>query len=966
MVEVRWLLDVSVVETLGTKSQPLRMQMGILSKYYPTDGRQEYAPWSLSDFYDSVYVPPSDTSISPRLQQTLSETTLYPFQQRAVDWLLRREGVTYPADGEQPLIASESPLSPPVSFQPVQDANGRNVYISHLRGLIVSDFNALNDSSRALRGGILAEEMGLGKTVELISLMCHNKRTLPQGDILDAYTGAIVKPSGATLIITPPSILEQWKNEIRTHAPELKVTHYEGVPAHSAPKAKHAEATTDNLMQYDVVLTTYDVLKREVHFATPPPDRSLRHKSKHERSKSPLVEISWWRVCLDEAQMVESGVSNAARVARIIPRCNAWAVSGTPLRKDIQDLRGLLMFLRYEPFAGCKAAWERLRLDKASFRAIFNQITLRHTKDKIREELRLPPQKRVVITVPFTAIEEQNYSEMIRQMCDECGLSPEGHLNMEDQDPSDPVILEKMRAWLVRLRQTCLHANVGMRNRKALGAKNGPIRTLHDFLEIMIDRTDTSLKAEARNVIDAQIRQGHIIGNAMDHEDRNMRARTFYLKALEEAQGFVKACRHELVQENEKLDTLRLEDNHDLDDEAKESQNLGRIPVIRMALRSFLELEHVCTFFIANSYFLTKDNAACTKPESEEFYALEKQEEHWFAKAKEIRAEVLRDSQTRAQRQMDVLKRRTLWQLSPIADLSDMGGLEGKKILDMMDDVCDVLNAQALQLDKWRQRIVDILQQPLVDADQGEKTTGEEYEDSTKAQDELYIYIMAFRTLVADMSAAVNGQENLLTKYELETAEKQANDPDPEKRGHAPELVLEVAKIRRRLKPTEEIGSIKAVIAMVRSLLTSLEWKAGGRDERAAAESAIVQKQFAKIQAIAREQSKALTELEKEQDLFRATMNQRLEFYRQLQQISDTVTPYKEDLDPTFDANANRIQQEREVKAKRALAGHKTKLNYLINLRTDNQQSDVSHSCIICQEEFEIGVLTTCGHKVSC
>lgn len=31
--------------------------------------------------------------------------------------------------------------------------------------------------------------------------------------------------------------------------------------------------------------------------------------------------------CL-EAQMVETGLTNAAKVARVIPRCNAWAVTG--------------------------------------------------------------------------------------------------------------------------------------------------------------------------------------------------------------------------------------------------------------------------------------------------------------------------------------------------------------------------------------------------------------------------------------------------------------------------------------------------------------------------------------------------------------------------------------------------------------------------------------------------------------
>lgn len=950
-----------MVEQLGPKTPYGRDDLEILSRYLPQESRQANTPWALSDFYDSVHIPSDDVEISPKIEHSLPETKLYPFQQRAVDWLLRREGFAYARSMDQLQLLDESSAYLPVSFEATQDATGKTCYISHLRGLIVQDPATINDSSRMLRGGILAEEMGLGKTVELIALMLHNKRVVPEGDVFDAYTGTFVKPSGSTLIITPPSILEQWKNEINAHAPELTVMHYTGLPPPSASEKEHAEATAEHLMQHDVILTTYNVLSREVHFAKPPPDRSLRHEKRHLPRKSPLVQISWWRVCLDEAQMVESGVSQAATVARIIPRCNAWAVSGTPLRKNIQDLRGLLTFLRYEPFASCKAVWDRL--DKPSFRAIFGQISLRHTKDKIREELRLPPQKRVVITVPFTAIEEQNYSEMIRQMCDACGLSPEGHPLREDRDASDPEVIDRMREWLVRLRQTCLHAHVGRRNRKALGAKNGPLRTVHEVLEVMIDQNDTSLKAEAREFILAQIRSGHVRGNAKDVEERSKTALPFYEQALKDAQGYVGTCRNELVLEKEKLGTSGLDNEQESDDEDKEGLNLGRIPAIRKTLRSFLELEHACKFFVGTVYFQIKSNETLTKADSEEFHRLEKLEVEWYDEAKKIRRELLRESQNRAQQQMKKINsRKPFYHIAHIEDLPDLGGIEGKKILDMMDAISDLLNAQATELESWRQKVVNILLLPLVDEDEGKETTGDEYEDSTKVQDELYVYIMALRTLIADRNAAVNGLHDVLVEHELKEAEKQAR----EKEGHAPELVLKIAELHRKLKPTDEVGSLKGVVSGTRSLLTSLQWKAEDGDQRAKAELAIAQKQFFKIQALATEQAKILAELEKEQELFRIAMNQRLEFYRQLQHISDTVTPWKEELDPIFDEREFKNQQKKMTDSKRRLAGFKTKHNYLTNLRQENSQSDVKHECIICQDEFEIGVLTSCGHKVSC
>ena len=130
---------------------------------------------------------------------------------------------------------------------------------------------------------------------------------------------------------------------------------------------------------------------------------------------------------------------------------------------------------------------------------------------------------------------------------------------------------------------------------------------------------------------------------------------------------------------------------------------------------------------------------------------------------------------------------------------------------------------------------------------------------------------MGLRTLVADRNAAVNGSQDVLVEHELKEAEKKARTNE----GHAPELVLEVVAMHRRLQLPAGVGSLKGVVSGTRSLLTSLQWKADAGDERAAAERTIVEKQFTKIQMVASEQAKVLTELEKEQELFRAAMNQR-------------------------------------------------------------------------------------------
>ncbi|KAF1920165.1 SNF2 family N-terminal domain-containing protein [Ampelomyces quisqualis] len=972
-VTIHWALNLSVVEAASVATKHMKEDLKLLSRYFPAAAAQSDTPWTLSDFYEAVHVPPADLQVSPRLQQTFAETHLHPFQARAVDWLLRREGVAFSPAGSLESCVDDAP---PASFRNTQDALGKDCHVSQLRGMVVTDLQlAEEDPLQSLRGGILAEEMGLGKTVELIALMTHHHRTITHDKLFDAYTGAYVTPSRATLIITPPSILEQWISEINTHAPELKVLHYRGLPPSSAPKEEHAATTLDNLMRYDVVLTTYNVLSKEIHYATPPPDRSLRKAKRHERRKSPLVEISWWRVCLDEAQMIESGVSQAAVVARIIPRCNAWAVSGTPLRKDVQDLRGLLIFLRCDALANNKAVWDRL--DKGSFKSIFNQISLRHTKDKVRDQLLIPPQKRVTITVPFTTIEEQNYSDMVRQMCDACWLTPEGQPLGDERDANQREIIERMRDWLVRLRQTCLHAHVGRKNRRALGARNGALRTVHEVLEVMIEQNDANWKSESREMILQQIKLGHITAYAGNIINRAESALPYFKDALMVAQGYVRACRAELVAELKKIGkspraqmvsngTALSSDGQDRDSEdEKDTEILGSIPIIRKALRSFLELEHACCFFIATTYHQMKENKLTTQHEDIEL--LEKHENDWYQTAKLIRRELLQESKTRAQRQMsNVSSRNPFHQIPQIDDLPEFGGIESRQIPNTMDNISDFLNAQADLIQSWRKKIVDILLLRLTDDDDDQEMTGEEYDESLKAQDELYVYIMALRTLIADRNATAHGLQDTLVEHELRAAEKQALQKDTEdkseSRGHAPELVIEIAQTRRKLQAMLEGGSLKGVVFGVRSLATALQWRANGGDARAAAEHAVVQKYLARIQTIYTQQAKTITELEKEQEIFRATMNQRLEYYRQFQHISDTVAKYKEELDDTFDAREFAKCEKLRQHKKDTIASLKTKHTYLTHLRAENQE-EAKAECIICQDTIELGVLTTCGHK---
>ncbi|KAJ5739736.1 hypothetical protein N7533_012520 [Penicillium manginii] len=917
--------------------------------------------WAPREFYQSVHVPPDTIDASANVKCPDLVCDLFPFQRRAVRWLLEREGMGLEKDGKLVPIDRSLNGNLPASFTHMKDADGQDCYFSHLFMIITRDISNWHDAADTLRGGILAEEMGLGKTVEMIALMSLNKRpeqVKPDPDGL--------RVSGATLIITPPAILEQWKQELEQHAPKLRVHHYTGI---KRTQQQSDDLVVEEIADFDVVLTTYNVISREIHYAGATPTRNLRHEKRFATRKTPLVRISWWRVCLDEAQMIESGVSNAAKVARLIPRQNAWAVTGTPLRRDIDDLSGLLLFLHYHPFSYSSHLWKRLysRFGPVLVK-IINTIALRHSKDRVRDELRLPPQKRVVITTPFTAIEEQHYGQLFEEMCDSCGLDAFGAPLRGDWNPDDPTIIEKMRTWLTRLRQTCLHPEVSGSNRRALGAGNGPLRTVGEVLEVMIETTDTSIRTEERSLLLSQLRRGQLLETAR----RGKEALDLWQKTLDHSTELVKDSREQLRLQRLKNkenktngDAATFSETPDIsDDEAEEADKNSRIGQCRLKLRAALEVQHIAVFFTANAYYQIKTDTNLTQPESDEFQALEKKEVEGYEAAKVIRKEMLIDISKKVERYMRIIKEKTrkngFVNIPKMKPFLYSRGLESYRILNKFEDLCAALNEHAKQYEVWRDVMTKLVSQSLIDQEEDAELEGDEYERSTKHQDEMYVYMEALRSMYADRHDALTGQKNILISHEVKAGIIQAQKNE----GPSPKLFLSIMNTRSELMPDPEFGSLRGIVSELRSLVTSLEWQASGGSSRASAELEMVGMVLKNAGQMISEQLKVSSSLEREVEMFRDTMNNRLEYYRHLQQISDTVAPYDEENagKPMDEALfASKLKQEETLESK--ISTLKSKRRYLFHLRDESGSEDSSRICIICQSSFEVGVLTVCGHK---
>ncbi|AEO56866.1 hypothetical protein MYCTH_2125853 [Thermothelomyces thermophilus ATCC 42464] len=592
---------------------------------------------------------------------------------------------------------------------------------------------------------------------------------------------------------------------------------------------------------------------------------------------------------------------------------------------------------------------------------------MRHSKSLVRSEIAIPPQKRYVITMPFTAVEEQHYQSLFEELAETCGLDGRGNPLQGDWDPEDPAVQRAMRVALDRLRQTVLHPEVGNRNRRALGHKAGPMRTVTEVLDAMLEQSESAMRTDQRSLLSTTLVKGQIFACQKRVHD----ALAVWREVLAKSTELVDESRAQLdreVQEAQKAKASEtrsaMEDGEDVEDDDADDVVSPQVGEARRRLRSALEIQHRAVFFCANAYFSIKSNEEETPPDSDQFKSLEKMEVDAYDRAKEIRKEILQESNGKARKLMERLTKAASEQafaVIPTFTSVEKNGIESRRIGDAIEELNVALDEQAARIDDWREHVIQLLLKPLVDEESGE-ITGEEYEQSTKLQEEILVYLQILRKACADRHAAITGQKNFLVEHETKVASRMATAGE----GPFPEKFLALLKVCESVRPPfvegDPLTSMRGIISELRALSVKLRTDAGTGSSRATKELAIVSGLLKSTLRHQTEQTKAATALEKEIERFRDTLNARIEFYRQLQEVSDTVREYEGSLEPDALENAmlRTIGQERELQEKLNTA--QSKHRYLMFLKEAESDSPEQRMCVICQSDFTVGVLTVCGH----
>jgi hypothetical protein len=145
-------------------------------------------------------------------------------------------------------------------------------------------------------GGILADDMGLGKSVQTLAHLLREKESR-----------RLTRPA---LLVVPTSLVFNWCSEAARFAPKLRV-----LSLHGPTRAERFS----EIDAHDVVITTYALLVRDTEL--------------HKRE--------WHAAILDEAQALKNPLSKAAQIAMGLRADHRVLLTGTPVENHLGDLWSL-------------------------------------------------------------------------------------------------------------------------------------------------------------------------------------------------------------------------------------------------------------------------------------------------------------------------------------------------------------------------------------------------------------------------------------------------------------------------------------------------------------------------------------------------------------------------------------------------------------------------------------------------
>ncbi|XP_057698169.1 chromodomain-helicase-DNA-binding protein 1-like isoform X1 [Corythoichthys intestinalis] len=227
------------------------------------------------------------------------------------------------------------------------------------------------------QGCILGDEMGLGKTCQTISLL--------------VYMSGALDVKGPFLVLSPLSVMENWRSELERFAPTLTVLCYKG------DKDRRAEIQGD-MSDFHVLLTTYELCLKDASF---------------------LRRWKWKVLVVDEAHRLKNQNSLLRKTLMEFSVGFRVLLTGTPIQNNLLELYSLLSFIQPNVFlADGGDGFTRSYADvqsrpalAADLQSVLEPFLLRRVKSEVAVDL--PKKTEVVVYHGMSALQKKYYKALL-------------------------------------------------------------------------------------------------------------------------------------------------------------------------------------------------------------------------------------------------------------------------------------------------------------------------------------------------------------------------------------------------------------------------------------------------------------------------------------------------------------------------------------------------------------------------
>jgi len=394
------------------------------------------------------------------------------------------------------LLLYHSTLENFESIQPVDVPAELNATLRDYQKHGLNWLNFLDDFNF---GGCLADDMGLGKSVQIIAFILLQRKK---------------RQHNTNLLVVPTSLIFNWKAEVEKFAPSIKIFTINGAGKTKDPDAFDA---------YEIILISYGTLIAAISY---------------------LKNYEFNYIFLDESQNIKNIESQRYQAARLLKSRNKIAITGTPIENNVFDLYAQLSFA-CPGLLGSKQHFRdiySIPIDKfkVSKRAKELQqkiapFILRRTKKQVATEL--PEKTEMVLYCPMATEQRKVYDAYEKEFRE--------FISAETNDEIAKNSMHVLRG-LTRLRQIC-NSPVLLEEEKLFVDASAKIEALIEQIEskshqhkiLIFSQFVTMLDLIKKEICARNIRYEYLTGSTKNREavvnsfqnDDNIRVFLVSLKA---------------------------------------------------------------------------------------------------------------------------------------------------------------------------------------------------------------------------------------------------------------------------------------------------------------------------------------------------------------------------------------------------------------------------------------------------